>query len=315
MFKSYSVIVMFSAMVLLPSAVAQQRSGNNGADELEQRIREDIAQQNEDKIKEDVVRQQEQKIRDDILQQLPQDIMKVLLQQNLLNRQIDRGINDYFKQQKEAHTAALEKQQKAASEKASNVRRVTAARDHIYGDPNAPISLIEYSDFECPFCKHFQPTPKEVVDASGGAVNWVYRHFPLGMHNPGSEKEAEASECANSLGGNNTFWRYANTIYARTQSNGKGFPVSQLVPLAKEIGLNKRRFRECLDSGRFASRVQEDSDEGGKIGVEATPTNILLDSKTGQVILRSGAVPPEALKVDIDNLVGGISSPTQPASR
>jgi protein-disulfide isomerase len=279
-------------MPLLPIARAQQDSGGRGIDELEQ------------KIKEDILRQLEQRIKEDILQQLPQDIMKVLLQQNLLNRQIERGIDDYVRKQQEAQAMARQKEEQLANERAYQVRRVTVSRDHIYGNPKAPVSLIEYSDFECPFCKQFHTTPKEIVEQSGGNVNWVYRHFPLSMHNPGAQKEAEASECAGSLGGSNAFWKYANAIYARTQSNGKGFPPSQLVPLAKEIGLNGKRFKECVDSDRFASRVQEDIDEANKIGISATPTNVLLDNQGGQVILKSGALPSEAFKVDIEKMLG-----------
>jgi protein-disulfide isomerase len=177
-----TALFLLLTMLFLPSANAQQEPSGKGTDELEQ------------KIKEDIVQQLEQKLKEDISQQLPQDIMKVLLQQNLLNRLIERGIDDYFRKQEQARATAREKQLRLASEKASNVRRVTESRDHIYGNPNAPVSLIEYSDLECPYCKQFHSTPKEIVEASGGKVNWVYRHFLLGMHNPGAQKEAEASE-------------------------------------------------------------------------------------------------------------------------
>jgi len=295
---SSTVLFILPAMLLLPTAHAQQDSSNKKTDELQRKIEEDILKKLEPKIKEE------------ILQQLPQDIMKVLLQQNLLNRQIERGIDDYFKKQQQARAAALEKQEHVASEKAKNVRRVTASRDHIFGNPEAPVSLIEYSDFECPFCKRFHSVIGEVVEAHGGKVNLVYRHFPLGMHNPGAQKEAQASECAAYVGGNGVFWKYADAIYARTQSNGNGFPVSQLVPLAKEMGLNKKRFQACMDSDRFAPRVQEDVDEGTRIGIEATPTTILIQNETGEVMVQSGAVPSEAFKAAIDKMLGS-SSPAK----
>ncbi len=87
---------------------------------------------------------------------------------------------------------------------------------------------MEYSDFECRYCKRFHPTAKAVVQAYAGKVNWVYCHFPLGFHNPGAQKQAAASECANELGGNYAFQKYTDAIYARTRSNGKGFPVANL---------------------------------------------------------------------------------------
>lgn len=245
----------------------------------------------------------EQKIKQDIIEQLPQEIIKVLLRQNFLNHEIEIGIGNYVKKQQQARVSALEKQEQIEKEKAKDVSRL-GSRDHIYGNPNAPVSLIEYADFECPFCKQFDPTPKQIVDAYGGRVNWVYRHFPLSMHNPGAEREAKASECAASIGGNGAFWKYADAIYARTQSNGAGFPASELTPLAKEIGLDEKQFAACMESDRPAVRVREDIDEGTKIGILATPTTIILDNRTGVVILQSGAVPVKALRAEIDKLLG-----------
>jgi protein-disulfide isomerase len=184
-------------------------------------------------------------------------------------------------------------------------RRVSADRDHIYGNPDASVSLIEYSDFECPFCKRFHLTPKKLVEAYDGKVNWVYRHFPLAFHNPGAQKQAEASECAASLGGNDAFWAYTDLIYERTRSNGKGFPIAGLVPLAKEIGLDAAGFGECLKEGRFAKRVKEDYEEGTRVGITGTPGNILLHNETGKVIPRPGAVPYDTLKDLIDELLEG----------
>ena len=144
---------------------------------------------------------------------------------------------------------------------------------------------------------------KKLVEAYGGKVNWVYRHFPLSFHNPGAQKEAEASECAAELGGNDAFWKYADLIYQRTRSNGKGFPLTGLVPLAKEIGLDGKKFKACLDSGKMAARVSEDSTEGIQIGITGTPGNVLLNNETGAVALKPGALPLEAMKGDIDHLL------------
>lgn len=237
-----------------------------------------------------------------LIQKIKDEIMKELREGDFLSRQIEIGIQRYIKKQQEAQAAARVQEERIAAEKAKNVRRVSA-RDHIYGDPHAPISLIEYSDFECPFCKRFHSTAKQVIDGSGGKVNWVYRHFPLGIHNPGAQKQAEASECASRLGGNDAFWKFTDTIYARTQSNGNGFPLAQLVPLAREIGLNEKQFQECIDSGKQSSRVQEDIDEATQLGITGTPANILLHNKTGEVALKLGAHPAEALRADVDRLL------------
>jgi protein-disulfide isomerase len=241
-----------------------------------------------------------------LIQKVKEEVMKDLREGNFLSQQIELGIQNYIKKQEAAQLAARAQDERQANEKAKKVRRVSATRDHIYGNPNAPVSLIEYSDFECPFCKRFHSTAKEIVDAYGGKVNWVYRHFPLAMHNPGAQKEAEAAECVAQLGGNDAFWKYANAIYSRTKSNGNGFPLTQLVPLGKEIGLDDKQLTECLDSGKYAPRVQEDLDEGLKIGITGTPANILLRNDTGEVILKVGAQPLDAFKPDIEKLLANI---------
>jgi protein-disulfide isomerase len=238
-----------------------------------------------------------------LIQKIKEEILKELREGNFLAEQIELGIQNYIKKQEAAQADARAEEDRQAAEKAKSIRRVSMPRDHVYGNPNAPVSLIEYSDFECPFCKRFHSTAMEIVDAYGGKVNWVYRHFPLSMHNPGAQKEAEASECVAQLGGNDAFWKYADAIYARTQSNGNGFPLTQLVPLAKEIGIDENRFKECTDSGRYDGRVQEDLNEGSQIGVTGTPANFLLRNDTGEVIVKVGAQPLDAFKADIEKML------------
>ena len=99
------------------------------------------------------------------------------------------------------------------------------------------------------------------------------------------------------------FWKYADLIYERTTSNGKGFPIENLVPLAEEIGLDRDQFQACLESERYAKRVQEDFQEGTSSGISGTPGNILLNNTTGEVKLKSGALPVEALKVEINKML------------
>ena len=238
-----------------------------------------------------------------LIERVKEAVMKELREGDFLPRQIELGIQNHIKKQQAAQVAARAEEERQANEKAKKVRRVSAARDHIYGNPNAPVSLIEYSDFECPFCKRFHSTAKEIVDAYGEKINWVYRHFPLGMHNPGAQKEAEASECVNELGGNEAFWKFANAVYARTQSNGNGFPLAQIVPLGKEIGVNENQLKECVDSGKYTARVLEDFNEGVQIGITGTPANFLLRHDTGEVVMKVGAQPFEAFKPEIERLL------------
>lgn len=186
-------------------------------------------------------------------------------------------------------------------EQAGPVKAVDPNKDHIRGDKNASVFVIEYSDFECPYCQRHHPTMQKLVDTYKGKVAWVYRHYPLGFHQ-NAQKEAEASECAAELGGNDAFWKYTDKIYERTTSNGTGFALDKLVPLAKEIGLNEVKFKECLDSGKMAAKVAQDIQEGSAAGVSGTPANIIW-TKDGKSQLVSGAVPFEALKAQIDPLL------------
>ncbi len=183
----------------------------------------------------------------------------------------------------------------------TKVRPVDPNTDHIKGDKNAKVFLIEYSDFECPFCKRFHPTTQQVLDHYKGKVALVYRHYPLNFH-ANAEKEAEATECANEQGGNDAFWKYADKIFERTTSNGTGFALDKLVPLAKEIGLDGVKFKTCLDSGKYAQHVQDDETNGQAAGVTGTPGNIIW-TQNGKPQLVEGAVPFENLKTVIDQFL------------
>jgi len=238
-----------------------------------------------------------------IIQKLKEEIIKELREGDLFQQAIDQGVQRFFQKQRDSEGEARAAQDRLASEKAKNVRRVSASRDHIYGNSNAPISLIVYADFECPYCKTFHQTAKDIVKVYNGNVNLVYRHYPLSFHNPGAQKEAEASECGSELGGNDACWNYADAIYARTQSNGNGFPLTGLSPLAKELGMDADRFQKCLDNQRYQQRVQEDVVEGGQIGITGTPANILLHSQTGEAVMKFGALPLEAFKTEIDKML------------
>lgn len=198
---------------------------------------------------------------------------------------------------------AQDVQRKSEEASAKNVRPVSKDKDHIRGNKDAEISLIEYSDFECPFCKRFHPTAQQVVDDYDGKVNWVYRHFPLGFHDPLATKEALGSECANELGGNEKFWEFTDLVYERTTSNGRGLELEDLNTMAVEIGLDRASFSECLDSEKYLSHVQQDIKEGAQAGVTGTPGNIVINNKTGDVRLILGAQPVSAVKQVIDELL------------
>lgn len=239
-----------------------------------------------------------------LVERISGEVVRKLQESGALDQAIDAGIERYVAKQREAQVAAANKAAEEARRRVEKVRPADPDRDHLYGNPEARVSLVEYSDFECPYCKRFHPTAKALVDASDGQVNWVYRHFPLGFHNPMAQQEAEASECAAELGGNDAFWRFADTLYERTASNGKGMPGGDLGALAEEIGLDRTAFEACLESGRHAARVQADYKEGIALGISGTPGNILRNNETGKVLVRAGAQPLARLQAVIEQLAG-----------
>lgn len=178
------------------------------------------------------------------------------------------------------------------------------ASDHVRGDRNARILLIEYSDLECPFCKKFHPTAQQAIDEYQGKVAWVYRHFPLDAIHTKAGNEAEAVECANELGGNDGFWKLVDKIYEVTPSNN-GLNLDDLPKLAAEVGLDQNKFNTCLDSGKYKNHVQEDYQSGVKAGVTGTPGNILLDTQTKKTRVIKGAASFDVVKKEIDSLLNG----------
>jgi protein-disulfide isomerase len=237
------------------------------------------------------------------LEQVKQAVMQELRDSDFLKSEIRAGILDFIQQQREQQAAAQAAQQRQSAERAKNVRRVSSSRDHIYGDPGAPVSMIEYSDFECPYCKAFHATPKQIVDQSGGRVNWVYRHFPLPFHNPMAQQKAEASECAYELGGNDGFWEFTNALYAAGPAADKSAAMGEMLQLVESIGLDRKAFEECVADSRYAARVAEDLQEGSRIGINGTPGTVLLNNENGAVQLISGAVPAASLAASVQQVM------------
>lgn len=162
--------------------------------------------------------------------------------------------------------------------------------DHVLGPKDAKVTVIEYSDFECPFCQRFYPTVKEILKSYPKDVRFVYRHFPLTSIHPNAQKAAEATECAAKLGGNDAFWKLHDKIFERTPN----IAPDVLLTLAKENGLKEVDFKKCLDSGEMAAKVNQQMQDGSSAGVQGTPATFVNGK------LSSGAIPLESLKAAID---------------
>ncbi len=184
--------------------------------------------------------------------------------------------------------------------------RAISKDDHIRGNPDAPVKIVEYSDTECPFCKRFHETMKQVMDeyGKGGKVAWVYRHFPLDqLHPVKALNEATAFECANELGGNDKFWAYADRLYEVTPSNN-GLDSAELPKIAEYIGLDVAKFNTCLTSGKFTKHIEDDIQNATATGGQGTPWSIVVASN-GKKYPLSGAQPYASIKQLIDLALQG----------
>ncbi len=173
-------------------------------------------------------------------------------------------------------------------------------QDWVKGNRNAKVSVVEYSDTECPFCKRHHPTMQQLIAEYDGKVNWVYRHFPLTSLHPKAPKEAEATECAGEQGGNQAFWKYLDRIFEVTPANN-GLDPAELPKIAEYVGLNKTKFEECLNSGKWAQKVQQQAQDAQNAGGNGTPYNVIVAGD--QKIPVSGAVSLEQFKAIIDPLL------------
>ena len=143
--------------------------------------------------------------------------------------------------------------------------QVTADDDPSRGGPaNAPVTIVEFSDFQCPFCSRAEGVVDEVMKKYGNKVHLVYRDYPLSFH-PFAEKAAIASECAKDQG---KYWEMHNAMFG----NQSKLAVPDLVETAGGLGMDKDKFKTCLDSDKFKAEVQHDFQDGQKYGVTGTPT-------------------------------------------
>ena len=178
--------------------------------------------------------------------------------------------------------------------------RDVSASDHIQGDLNAKVKIVEYSDMECPFCKMFHETMIKIVAdyEKTGDVAWVYRHFPIDSLHSKARKEAEATECAYEQGGNEGFWKYLDRVMEVTPSNNR-LDLAELKTIATYVGLDAIKLQKCLDSGKYEKKVQADVDDATSAGARGTPYSVVIDVN-GRKTSIDGALPYEDVKQAID---------------
>lgn len=174
--------------------------------------------------------------------------------------------------------------------------------DHIKGNPNAPIIIVEYSDFNCPFCKNFHETMNAVMDTYGanGKVAWVYRQFPLEQLYPNSPKIAQASECVALLAGNDAFWKFSDRVFGEREVNEQT-DMTRLTEFAVASGASKTAYNSCMEYNRTKAAVDEDFKDGVNAGAKGTPYSLVLVG--GQKGVINGAQPFEYIKSVLDTLI------------
>ncbi len=189
---------------------------------------------------------------------------------------------------------------------AININPITE-KDHIKGNPNAPIMIVEYSDFDCPFCKSFHETMNQVMENYGptGQVAWVYRHMPLESIHPSAPHIAAASECVAKLAGNEAFWTFADLAF---DERGINDPVNlaRLDEFATAAGADVNDFNACLDDKSTRADVEEDFTDAVNAGAEGTPYSIITVG--GQTGVINGAQPYKVVSQIIDNLIAQINN-------
>src|SRR5918996_2258609 len=156
------------------------------------------------------------------------------------------------------------------------------------GPAKAPVTIVEFSDFYCPFCRRVLPTLAQLESQYGEKIKLVFRDFPIDSLHPGASKAHEAARCANEQG---KFWPYHDKLFSSPPKSGpeifKGF--------AKELGLDATAFESCFDSGKYQATVKKDVEEGNRVGVTGTPAFFI----NGRMI--SGAQPLESFVRVIDD--------------
>jgi protein-disulfide isomerase len=156
---------------------------------------------------------------------------------------------------------------------------VSSDDDPFLGPQNAPVTIVEFSDFQCPYCRRVQPTLKRLMETYEGKIKWVFRDFPLRNIHPQAQKAAEAAQCAAEQ---QKFWPYHDKLFAAAE-----LQVDDLKRYAKELGLNTTQFDTCLDTSKYDKEIEADMQDGQNAGVSATPSFFI----NGQAL--SGAVPYE----------------------
>lgn len=172
--------------------------------------------------------------------------------------------------------------------------------ERIYGNPDAPFFLIEYSDFECPYCKEHFPQILDLVDSSSGNIALVFKHVPV--HGQASQVEAMAAECAAEQSGNPGFYKMARAIFENTQSDGRGL-TTPLDVLASRNGFDGKRLLDCINEARPKQKIGADVREAAGMNIQQTPSTIVVYGERSALV--QGMVNGTGIMKMMSQLVDG----------
>ncbi len=221
----------------------------------------------------------------------------------------------YFSGMGSSNTPAPEQVAQNAPQKAAitkdDIRPVDGA-DFIKGNPNAQILIVEYSDYDCPFCKSFHDTMTRIMDEYGvsGKVAWVYRQFPLAQLHPNAERISLTALCVGKLGGNDAFWDFSDLVFTERGTN-EPTNISKLPEYAEKVGVNKEALVDCLESGEQDPVLAQSLNDGVKAGIQGTPQSFVIVGN--QLAPIEGAQPYTVVKSIIDNLLGQLEGGVESA--
>jgi protein-disulfide isomerase len=176
--------------------------------------------------------------------------------------------------------------------------RAPSASDHIIGSSTAPIVLIEYADFQCPFCSLIYPSLKNIVNASNGQIAWVYREFPLTSIHPQAGPAANAAECIAAQLGNKGFWEYADAVF----NNQSLLTPQYSAQLAAQFGADSAKYASCVAANTYQNVIERDTAEAEQNGGQGTPFTIVYNTATGKGEPISGALPQAQIEAVIQSV-------------
>lgn len=226
----------------------------------------------------------------------------------LKNGNTARNINSKTAQTQNNDT----KKQGNQLQKDDNTATVSVDDDARKGNKDAKVAIVEFSDFECPYChRYFQQTyPKIMKDyVDTGKVIYVFRDLPLSFHDPAATTEALAAECVHHALGDEAYFKYHDKIFSNSKANGGGVEDGALKKWAEELGMSGSDFDKCLSDKKYQDEINKDSSDANAVGISGTPSFVIgvIDDKgnvTGEKLV--GAQPYSVFKTTIDKYLAQV---------